>query len=147
MQRKTALRIALGVVSVVALVIAPAALAGRGGGKPGGGGTTSGGGTIRLAPIVTDWNANGLPNFGDTVTFNITTGAAQPYVNLYCYQNGAQVASGSQGFFVGALNTTRNFGLYSGKWTGGAADCTAYLDVYTRQGWSHLASTSFHVDP
>jgi hypothetical protein len=148
MERKTALRIVLGVALLTLAIAPPAAFAGRGGGgqgKPGGGGST-GGGTIALAPLVYDANGNGLPNYGDTVTFDISTGATQPYVNLYCYQNGVLVAQGSNGFFDGALNLSRNFGLYSGKWTGGAADCTAYLDTYTRQGWSHLASTSFHVD-
>lgn len=145
MQRKTARSIVLG-VALLTLAIVPPAFAGKGGGKPGGGGSTSGGGTITLAPLVYDANGNGLPNRGDTVTFNITTSAAQPFVNLVCYQSGRLVAQGSNGFFEGALNTTRNFGLYSGLWTAGAADCTAYLDVYTRQGWSHLASTNFHVD-
>jgi hypothetical protein len=147
MQRKTAFRFALGTALLTLAIAPPAAFAGKGGGHGNtGGGTTSGGGTISLAPIVYDYNGNGLPNFGDTVTFNISTAATQPYVNLYCYQSGALVAQGSNGFFDGALNTTRNYGLYSGRWTGGAADCTAYLDVYTKQGWSHLASTTFHVD-
>jgi hypothetical protein len=131
--------------ALVALVLAPAAFAGH---KPGGGGTGgTGGSTISLAPVIVDVNGNGLPNWGDTVTFNIsTTSTTAPYVNLQCFQNGVLVANGWNGFFDGALNTTRNFGLTSGAWMGGAADCTANLDMYSSKGaWQVLASTSFHV--
>lgn len=121
----------------------PAANGGGGHGKPGGGGTT-GNGTITLAPMVTDVNGNGTPNWADVVTFNISTTATdQPWVNLVCTQNGLVVAQGWDGYFVGSI-TSRNFGLYSGYWTSGAADCTVYLTTPT---WSRLASTSFHVDP
>jgi hypothetical protein len=90
--------------------------------------------------------ATGGPHYGDTVTFDVTTTATSyPFVNLTCYQNGGLVAQGSAGFFAGALGNG-TFGLYSPKWTGGAADCTAYLDMYSHGKWKHLASTSFHVD-
>jgi len=129
---------------VLALALVPAALAAKGGGgRHGGGGTTSGGGSISLAPLVTDKNANGLLNWADTVTFNIsTTATSQPWVNLKCYQNKVLVAEGWNGYFDGSL-TGRNFMLASPAWTGGAADCTAYL---TNPSWTVLASTSFHVD-
>jgi hypothetical protein len=141
-------RIALtAAITILVLGVVPVALAGKGGSHGGGGGgTTTGGGTIALAPLVVDSNGNGLPNWGDVVTFNITTTVSAPYVNLQCFQNGALVANGWNGFFDGALNTTRNFGLSSGVWQSGAADCTAYLAQYTGKGWQNLASTSFHVD-
>lgn len=116
---------------------------GGGGGKPSGGG---GGGTISLAPLVYDANADGLPNLGDVVTFDISTTASAPYVLLNCYQAGALVLSGRKGYFEGSLDTNRNFGLASGVWQSGAAECVADLAVQTRRGWSVLASTSFHVD-
>jgi hypothetical protein len=128
---------------VVGLMAGTAFAAKGGGGKPSGG--TSGGGTLALV-LVTDQNGNGSPNRGDTVAFNISTTATEPFVNLRCYQSGVLVLNGSQGYFDGALNSSRNFGLGSGAWQSGAADCTAWLDVYTKQGWSHLGSTSFHVD-
>ncbi len=94
--------------------------------------------------MVTDLNGNGTPNWGDFVTFNIsTTATTQPWVNLVCTQNGVIVAQGWNGYFDGSI-TSRNFGLYSSAWTSGSADCTAYLTTPT---WSQLASTSFHVDP
>jgi hypothetical protein len=129
----------VGLVAGTAFAAKPAA--GTGGHK-GGGGSTGGTGTIALV-MATDANGNGTPNYADVVTFNIsTTATTQPWVNLVCSQNGIIVAQGWNGYFDGSI-TSRNFGLYSGQWTGGAADCTAYLTTPT---WSRLASTSFHVD-
>jgi hypothetical protein len=118
-----------------------------GGGKPGGGGSTAGGGTITLAPMVVDNNGNGTPNYGDVVTFNIsTTATTTPYVNLVCSQNGDTVLIGWKGYWAGSLDTNWNFGLSSGAWPGGAADCVASVKMQTKRGWSTLASTSFRVD-
>jgi hypothetical protein len=87
------------------------------------------------------------PRYGDLVTFNVSTDAtAYPFVNLKCYQGGNLIAEGWAGFFDGALGD-RTFSLYSPQWTGGAADCTAWLDMYSHGKWKDLASTSFHVDP
>ena|SRR5258706_16429620 len=138
--------------SLVALLlvglVAGSALAGKptsgasGGGKHGGG-STGGTGTITLAPLVVDNNGNGVANWGDFVAFNIsTTATTQPWVNLVCSQNGVAVATGWNGYFAGSITGTK-FGLYSSAWTGGAADCVAYLTTPT---WSRLGSTSFHVD-
>ncbi len=140
---------------VALLLLVPAAFAAKGGGtgggggghKPGGGGGTAGSGTISLAtPLVKDVNGNGLPNFGDTVKFNVsTTSTTSPYVNLQCFQNGVLVASGWRGYFAGSLDTPY-FVLDGGSWASGAADCIAYLDMgSTLQGWSQIGSTSFHV--
>jgi hypothetical protein len=132
-------------IAALMLAVAPTALAGKGGSHNTGGGGTSGTSSISLAPIVSDANANGLPNYGDIVAFNVaTTATTSPYVDLQCFQNGVLVGEGSRGYFDGALGT-RNFGLSGPEWSGGAADCTAYLQMSTRQGMSQLASTSFHV--
>ena len=127
--------------SIAVLALVPAALAGKGGGGTGGGGKPSraGNGTITLAPVN---SADGLAHYGGIVSFNIsTTATTQPWVNLKCSQNGVVVAQGWDGYFVGSLSG-ESFGLYSGNWTGGAADCTAYL---TTPQHSVLASTSYHV--
>ena len=119
--------------------------AGGGGGKHGGGGNTTGGsGTITLVtPPVVDGNGDGVANWHDVVRFNVSTSStSQPYVNLYCYQNGALVAGGSEGYFPGALDDG-NFGLYAPSWMSGAADCTAKL---VNGSGSVLGTTSFHVD-
>lgn len=136
---------ALVALLVVGLVVGTAfAAKGGGHGKPGGGGGSTGGsGTIYLAPLVVDRNGNGTPNWNDVVTFNIsTTATTQPWVHLMCSQNGSVIAQGWAGYFDGALGT-RNFGLASPGWSGGAADCKANLE--TPSG-SVLGSTTFHVD-
>jgi hypothetical protein len=119
---------------------------GGGGGKHGGGGNTTNGGSIALV-MVADANANGAPNWADTVTFNVsTTATTQPYVHLRCFQNGVQVVEGWRGYFATSLDYPY-FGLYGGSWAGGAADCTADLmKGSTAQGYTTLASTSFHVN-
>jgi hypothetical protein len=148
---RTARQFLLVVALVLVLALAPIAFAAKGGGgghKPGGGGS-GGTGTISLAsPLVYDANGNGLPNWGDTVSFNVsTTATTQPYVDLQCFQNGVLVAEGWRGYFDGSLDT-RDFGLSAPQWTSGAADCTAYLDMTnSKGGMTRLGSTSFHVDP
>jgi hypothetical protein len=136
---------------MVVVLIAGTAFAakGTGGGghnKPSGGSTS--GGTISLAnPLVVDKNGNGLPNWGDTVTFDIsTTATTQPYVNLVCSGTGVSYSSW-RGYFDGSLDSNWDFVLGSGGWTSGAADCTAWLGMYTKSGYQRLASTGFHVDP
>ena len=114
-------------------------VAGTGGHKGGG---STGTATIALAPLVVDNNGNGLPNWNDVVTFNISTTISSPYVHLICSQNGTMVAQGWDGYFVGALGG-RNFGLASPQWTGGAADCVANVETSTG---SILGTMSFHVD-
>jgi hypothetical protein len=130
-----------GAALVVSLALVPSALAGKGG-KAGSGGSS----TITGPVMVIDANGDGLPNFGDTVTFDeSTTATSQPYVNVLCYQNGVLVMNSWNGFFDQALNPTRNFALYSPSWQSGAASCTAWLDMYTKQGMKQLASVSFQV--
>lgn len=125
-------------VAVLCLAFAPAALAGKGGkgGKPPAGSTSIG--------LVVLNSSDGLAHYGQSVTFNVsTTQTSEPWVNLKCYQGGALVAEGWNGYFDRSI-TGRNFGLYSPAWTGGAADCTAWVTTPQR---ALLASTSFHVYP
>jgi hypothetical protein len=86
------------------------------------------------------------PHYGDIITFNVSTSeTANAYVNLKCYQNAGLVGEGWAAFFAGG--TPGKFGLYSGPWSGGAADCTADLGMFANNGkWKVLASTSFHVE-
>lgn len=112
------------------------------------GGKTTGSSSISLAmpsALTADAPVAG-PHYGDLVTFAISTNeTARPFVNMKCYQGRVLVAEGWDGFFDGALGD-RLFGLYSPVWTGGAADCTAWLVTYVNERWKQLASTSFHVD-
>jgi len=128
---------------VLALALVPAALAAKG---HGGGGTSGGSSSISQPVTVTDTGTPGL-SWGDTVTFDVsTTATTTPFVNLVCYQNGVQVASGMKGFWDGSIDPNWNFGLASPTWQSGAADCVATLDKQTKQGWQQLASTSFRVN-
>jgi hypothetical protein len=132
-----------GVVLALSLVLVPAALAG----KPGGGGG-GGGGTIALV-MVRDMNGNGTPDYGDTVTFAVsTTATTMPYVTLNCYQGGTLVYQASNGIFAISLNQLFNLGG-TDAWQGGAASCTATLQNWDSYGKHHsvanLASMSFSV--
>src|SRR4051794_14762817 len=81
--------------------------------KPGGGT-----GTISLV-MVTDKNSDGLPNYGDTVTFAVSTpSTTQPYVTLKCSQNGTLVSQQSNGIF--SISLGQNFTLASTAWQSGA---------------------------
>ena len=133
---------------VLALALVPVALAakGGGGGKPGGSGTT-GSSSLSLA-MVTDQNGNGLPNWADTVTFNVsTTATTQPHVSLQCSQSGVLVYTTQTGYYAGyPWPWTQNMGLWSGAWTSGAADCTATLYYFSGSKTITLKTLSFHVD-
>ena len=126
-------------VATAAVVAANPVLAGKPPGKPG----SRSAGSIALAPVD---STDGLTHYGQTVRFDVSTTATdQPWVNLQCFQNGELVAEGWNGYFSDSI-TGRDFGLYSPKWTGGAAECTAWLVDYAGGRWKQLASTSFHVD-
>lgn len=127
---------------VLALALIPAALAGKG--KPSGGGGSTGGGSFSLV-MVNDVNGNGSPNWGDTVTFTVsTTMTNAPYVSVSCTQNGTSVYGQSAGFFAGYLwPSQRYFTLSSSYWTGGAANCTARLYYSNGTKLATLATLSF----
>ena len=114
-------------------------------GRPGGSSSSSI--SLVLLPSADTTSLAVSPRHGDQVTFNVsTTATANPYVNLKCYKNGLLVAEGWEGFFDGALGD-KIFTLWSPMWTGGSAECTAALAMYSKGRWKTLASTSFHVDP
>jgi hypothetical protein len=125
--------------AALCLALAPTALGAKGAG--GKGKPRGGTGTITL--VLLD-STDGMAHYGQRVTFNVsTTATTEPWVNLRCYQNRALVAEGWEGFFEGALSDGV-FGLYSAKWVGGDADCTAYL---TKPDGTVITSTSFHAYP
>ena len=135
-KRSPLARIALsaGVVVLALAGLAPVALAGQG--KPGGGGGsgsggTTGGGSLSLV-MVSDANSNGQPNWGDTVTFNVSTSASEPHVDLTCSKNGTVVYGATTGFYASyPWPWTRNMTLKSQSWTSGQASCTATLYYFS----------------
>lgn len=139
---KTAVRTALFAALAVPLVLAPTALAGKGG-KPGGGGGSSG--TISLVVLN---SPDGLPHYGGQVTFEVSAPVAQPQVNAQCFQNGTRVYDEWHGFFEGAwFGQTFTLGP-TPSWQGGGADCTARLVSYSKNGRLNVHATmSFYTYP
>jgi hypothetical protein len=129
---------ALIVTLVLTLALAPAAFAGKPG-KPG-----KGGGTGASLNLVLLDSTDGLPHYGQHVTFELSTTATRPYVNLKCYQGGEWVTNQTVGFYAG-YPWSQVFPLSSWKWTGGVADCTARLYTASRKGTTTLATLGFHV--
>ena len=123
---------------VLALVLVPAALAAKG---PGGGGISRTGGSSSISgPVmVTDTGTPGL-SFGDTVTFNVSTTAPYPSVQLACYRNGALIFDQIAGFFPGYM-WSKNYTLQSNSWSSGGANCTATLYYTTKNGTNTTLAT------
>jgi hypothetical protein len=117
------------------------ATGGKGGGtKPSGGGSSS----LTLV-MVTDTNSNGLPNWGDSVTFKVsTTATTEPHVDLTCSQSGTVVFGATTGFYPSyPWPWTQIMTLSSPSWQSGAANCTAVLYYFSGRKNVILASTSF----
>ena len=86
------------------------------------------------------------PTYGSQVTFDVSTNQTDhPYVNVRCNQTGVFVYDSWAAFWAGAPQGD-TLTLSSGYWTGGAADCTARLVAFDKQGHEQtLASMDFHV--
>jgi hypothetical protein len=128
---------ALAEASLIALLvvglIAGTAFAGRGGGSS------------LMWRMVTDADSNGALTHGDTITFDFSTSAAKPYVNVRCYQGTPLVYDGWVGYYAGAWFDTA-FTLASNAWTSGGADCVARLVTYGKNGREQTQATkSFAV--
>lgn len=119
---------------------APVDAAGKGR-KPGGGG-----GSLTLV-MVNDANGNGLPNWGDRITFGIsTTATTEPNVSVTCTQNGVVVYGAVAGFYVGyPWPWNQVMTLSSNAWQGGAADCVAKLYYFSGTSTIYLSSMNFPV--
>jgi len=134
-------------IVVLALALVPAALAGKGGndgGKAGNNSAPTYEGTLSGPVLVVDTNGDGMPNAGDSITFNVSSTAAYPFVSLTCSRNGSQVVQQTLGFFGG---WSRTFYLGGLVWTGGAADCVATLYSVSYSGTTEPteATSSFSV--
>jgi hypothetical protein len=118
------------------------AQAAKGGNAAKGGGT---GGSLSLV-MVEDTDGSGAPNHGETVTFDLSISADKPYVNVRCYQGTAFVYDGWVGYYDGAW-FAQSFTLSSSYWASGAADCTARLVTWSKNGRERTHATmDFHVD-
>ena len=91
------------------------------------------------------------PSYGQTVTFNESTNVTNdPFVHLKCSQGSTLVAEGWMSSVEAAYYGGYKFTLTTDAWTGGPADCTAYLENFDRYSFTGkiktLASTSFNVN-
>ena len=135
------LRVAQVAALVIALVLTPAALAAKGRGGGGSAGVT---GSLTLK-MVTDRNGDRLPNWNDEVTFDVSSNAGYPMVNLQCYQGSTLVQNQTVGFYVG-WPWSKVFPLSDWyMWPSGGAECTATLYYQTRKGNVTLGTYSFRV--
>ena len=128
--------------TVTFLATASPAQAGKpsGGGKPpGGGGSTS---SLQLVVLT---GGDSVPNWGEDVTFNVsTTATTQPYVDLVCSQGGTVVYSATSGFYASyPWPWTQTMNLASQSWTGGSAACTGTLYMFAGKGKTVLATLPF----
>src|SRR4051812_9947292 len=136
-----------GVVLVLSLALVPAAFAGKGGGGSGGGGK-GGSYTGSFSKVMlSDANGDGLPNWNDQITFSVSSNAANPMVNLSCYQGSTQVDNQNVGFYVGwpwsQVYTLSHWYYWPND---SAADCTATLYYQGTRGNVTLSTMSFHVN-
>jgi hypothetical protein len=72
-------------------------------------------------------------NYGEDVTFDVSTSASNPYVNVRCYQGTAFVYDSWAGYYPGAW-FGQTFTLSGPSWTTGAAACTARLVSFAKNG-------------
>lgn len=75
------------------------------------------------------------------------TTTTQPWVSVKCSQNGTLVYEQANGIFAYSLNQIFMLGP-TPAWSGGAADCTAYLQDWTNYSKGKivtLATMTFHA--
>ena len=96
-----------------------------------------------------DINGNSLPDWGDTVTFNVsTTATTEPHVDLTCSRNGDVVYGATTGYYASyPWPWTQFMTLSSTAWQSGAADCTAELYYFSGKNARVLKSISFIAGP
>lgn len=126
-------------VALVAAALVPVALAGNGG-------ASKGSSSLSLVVLGSSGTAStATPKWGDQVTFAVSTSASYPAVQLACYQGSALVFNQIVGAFPGYAGS-QVFTLESPEWSGGSADCTAWLYTTSSSGKrTVLASLAFPV--
>lgn len=134
------------VVTVLAMA-APAfgAKGGQGKGNGNGNGKPDRGSSSLTLVMVTDANSDGHANWGDQVSFDVsTTATSQPNVHLACSQNGVVVYGATTGYYDGyPWPWTQVMTLSSTAWSQGAASCTATLRYFKGSRIIELASIDF----
>lgn len=134
--------LALAATLLLSAIAAGPAMAAKGGPK-----ALASGNSLTLV-MVNDQNGDGKPNFGDTITWDVsTTATGAPNVGLVCTQNGTVVYRADSGYYDGYLwPWTQRMTLKSGAWAGGSAGCVAELFWYSGTRTVVGATVSFAVD-
>jgi hypothetical protein len=137
-------RVSRALVVPVAALAAVAATVPAFAAKGAGSGATSGSTGSSLS-VVVETGPDQVPNYGETITFNVTSPVDKKWVDLLCSQNGKQVYSQTAGFFPD-YPWAPDYTLSSAYWTGGAAQCNARLYTTNSRGkQSTLATLAFTV--
>jgi hypothetical protein len=140
----SASRVVLYTACALALVLAPAALAAKGGGKGAGNNapTTPTGSLNRL--VLLDPTSDGLPHWNHAISFDVSSTAQYYFVRVVCSQDATRVYEKTNSF--NGVGMT-DYGLSGPAWTSGAADCTAVLYSQNWDGSNQqtLGSMDFHV--
>jgi hypothetical protein len=124
------------ILASVVLVVASVPLVsaqGKGKGK----GSNSVTGNLGLAlKMQNDLNGDERPNWGDSITFDVSVSEEWNQVDVTCSQNGV-------GVYGAVWPLSPVVTLMSTAWGSGAADCTAVVISYATR--KPLAQLSFHV--
>jgi hypothetical protein len=135
--------VALAATTMLASLGTGAALA-KGPGGGGGHGGGHGGGDGSTLTLVLLNSQDGQAHWGQQVTFTVVTSHSYPTVEVTCYQNKNTVYISSHPMYQPNFwDDPGIFYLWSGAWSGGAADCQA--DLTAADGGGTLASLKFHV--
>ena len=137
-------RIKMPVMVAITAAAAIAAALGVSVGPAGAAKPAPGGSTSHLA-LVVETGSDSVPNWGDTVTFDVsTTATSEPHVDLTCSQGGTVVYAATSGFYASyPWPWTQNMNLGSRMWTGGDAACSARLYMFNGKRTNTLAALSF----
>jgi hypothetical protein len=127
--------------ALVSVIIAGPAIARNNGN---GGNKTNTSSSFRLVLLN---STDGLPHWGQKVTFKVsTTATSQPFVSLRCYKSGVLVYSAQAGYYPSyPWPSAKTMVLKSNAWKGGGADCTATLFYASGNRVITLATKDFHV--
>jgi hypothetical protein len=130
-------------VGLVSLVVSYANPGNKGGGRP-----PKGSMYTLSYKVTTDKNNDGLPNFTEGLTFDVSPiPTMNTWGELQCFKNSVLVSSETNGFFTSyPWDQTYTLGPTS-VWTEGGADCSGTLFYTSNSKRVVLASTSFHVNP
>ena len=139
MRGRTRWTIVLLTATMLAVVVTGAALAAPGGK---GGGANKSGSNLKLVLLN---STDGVPHWGQDITFEVSSSAAEPNVNVRCYRAEDFVYDGWAAFWAGAW-FGQTMTLSSQAWPDGEADCTARLVTFGSNGRERTLKTmTFHV--